>query len=152
MTNLPERQRKKGQKTREWYSFSSSSTVCLSFSSESVLSSTTIQVYGEDKYSCPSNDTNLSILDFDEKAPCKAHLSSLAYPIGLFPSFCTISWYRPPFFFESQHGFWKNAQRPKLRCSQHATSQNWSNCFPFMSCILHLMLLCTSYGEYISVS
>ena len=44
-------------------------------------------------------------------------MSSLACPIGLIPSLCTISWYRPPFFFESHHGSWKNAQRPKLCCS-----------------------------------
>ena len=60
-------------------------------SREPALSSTAIQDDGEDKYSCHSNDTHLSTLDSDEKAPCKAYISSLACHIGLFPSFWT-SW------------------------------------------------------------
>ena len=46
-------------------------------SREPAISSTTIQDDGEDKYSCPSDDTHLSILDSDETALCKAHI----YPV-----------------------------------------------------------------------
>ena len=143
------------------YTFIASVPAFAPASREPAFSSTTIQDDREDIPSCPSNDAHFSIFDSDEndgsssiiaKAPCKAHISGLACQRNCSFPFVQFPGIKHNFSLGLVTDFGKTHSVPNcivLRVKYK--KESWSKCFPYAHCILHLMLLCTSHEEFISV-